>query len=128
MPTLEEMGQLTDRLHSAIAAVAPIEGISVGRLGDPATVKIQFQKAATDEQRAAAASALKEFDWTPETSEARAKREAIASVASETAQKKADDAEKQALLDGLNECRALLSLKPIELAELKAMATAELGK
>jgi hypothetical protein len=51
------------RLNAAIAAVCPIDGVSVGTIGDPATVRIDYRPEATTEQRAAAQAALAAFDW-----------------------------------------------------------------
>src|SRR5262245_11885926 len=51
------------RLHNVIAAVAPIDGISIGVLGNTASVRIDFKQSATDPQKAAAQTALQSFDW-----------------------------------------------------------------
>lgn len=51
------------RLNDAIAAVCPIDGVSVGVPGDGATVRIFFAAGATANQRTAAAAALAGFDW-----------------------------------------------------------------
>lgn len=45
-------------LHRAVAAVAPIHGVSRDR--------IDFKEDATQEQRKAAADVLQSFDWTKE--------------------------------------------------------------
>ena len=47
------------RLHEAIAAVAPIEGVS----GSQGNVKIDFRPTATPQQRAAAQAVVASFDW-----------------------------------------------------------------
>lgn len=54
---------VTARLDSTIRAVCPIDGVSVGTPGDPATVRIDYRPEATTQQRAAAVSALAAFDW-----------------------------------------------------------------
>lgn len=55
-----------ERLRAAIAAVAPIVRVSIGTLGDPATVRIGFAPEATQEQRDAAAAVVTAFDWSAE--------------------------------------------------------------
>ena len=50
------------KLSQAIAAVAPIHGVSVGQQNDKATWRIDFKDEATPEQRAAAAEVLTSFD------------------------------------------------------------------
>lgn len=63
----------TLKLHNALAAVAPIVGVSVGRADDKATWRIDFAADATSGQRDAAQSVLAAFDaaapdparWTP---------------------------------------------------------------
>jgi hypothetical protein len=51
------------RLHEAIAAVCPIAGLSIGRMGDGESVVVEFAPDATAERRSAAAAALTGFDW-----------------------------------------------------------------
>lgn len=46
-------------LHKAVAAVAPIHGVTKGR--------IDFKESATAAQREAAAEVLKSFDWSKES-------------------------------------------------------------
>ncbi len=53
----------TTRLHSAVAAAAPVLGVSVGTPGDPASVRIDFAPEATTAQRAAAQAVVAGFDW-----------------------------------------------------------------
>jgi hypothetical protein len=48
------------RLHEAVAAVCPINGISGGT---QATASIQFAPEATDQQKTAGNAALTSFDW-----------------------------------------------------------------
>ncbi|HEV8448612.1 MAG TPA: hypothetical protein VGQ44_17400 [Gemmatimonadaceae bacterium] len=56
--------QLTvERLVAALAALAPIDGVSVGTFGVSSSVRIDFQAAATTTQRSNAAAALTAFDW-----------------------------------------------------------------
>ena len=57
------MSSDTARLHESVAAVCPIDGVSVGKPGDPSTVRIDFRPEATPERRAAAEAAVKAFDW-----------------------------------------------------------------
>jgi hypothetical protein len=49
-------------LHDRIAALAPITGIALGRRHDRTTWRIDFAKAATSQQRAAAQAVLAAFD------------------------------------------------------------------
>ncbi len=51
------------RLQTVLAALAPIDGVSVRTFGDSAAVRIDFQAAATGPQRTAAQNALTAFDW-----------------------------------------------------------------
>lgn len=52
----------TAALHDAIAKVAPIDGVSVGRVRDKTTWRIDFADGATDAERAAAAAIVEAFD------------------------------------------------------------------
>lgn len=52
------------RLHNALAAVCPIEGVSVTDPNDKTTWRIAFQPGATSAQKAAAQSAVAAFDPT----------------------------------------------------------------
>ncbi|HWB13418.1 MAG TPA: hypothetical protein VG826_29605 [Pirellulales bacterium] len=54
---------LFQRLHDALAAACPIDGVSVVTPGDNATVRIDYASSATDAQKTAAQSALASFDW-----------------------------------------------------------------
>lgn len=49
------------RLHVAIAAVCPIEGVSVGDPTSKVTWRIDYASAANDSEKAAAAAALAAF-------------------------------------------------------------------
>lgn len=49
-------------LNDAVAAVAPIDGVSVGRAEDRSTWRIDFATGATAEQRASAQAVLAAFD------------------------------------------------------------------
>lgn len=57
---------MIERLRAAIEAAAPIVRVSVGTLGDPATVRIGFAPEATAEQQAAAQAVVNAFDWSAE--------------------------------------------------------------
>lgn len=50
------------RLHDSIAAVASIDGVSIGRINDRSTWRIDYKPEATDIERAAGAAALAAFD------------------------------------------------------------------
>ena len=54
-------------LEAAIKAVCPILGVSIGRVADKATWRIDFDPTATAEQRAAAAEAFASFDTAAST-------------------------------------------------------------
>lgn len=49
-------------LHDQIAAVAPIEGVSIGRANDKATWRVDFAKDATLSQQKAAQAVIAAFD------------------------------------------------------------------
>ena len=51
------------RLHNEIAAVCPIQGVSVPTIGSPVGVRIDFDPAATGAQQTAAQAVLAVFDW-----------------------------------------------------------------
>lgn len=53
---------IAEKLHEAIAAVCPIDGVSVGRASDKATWRVQYAARATAAERAAADAALAAFD------------------------------------------------------------------
>lgn len=57
------MNTATSRLDAAIRVVCPLDGVSVRTPGDPATVRIDFAKEATSEQRKAAQVVVDSFDW-----------------------------------------------------------------
>ena len=50
------------KLHEAIAKVCPIHGVSIGRANDKGTWRIDFDQAATQQQKDAAQAALVAFD------------------------------------------------------------------
>jgi hypothetical protein len=52
----------TAELHSSIAAICPIRGVSVGDWNDRRTWRVDFDPAATAAQRAAAQSVMDTFD------------------------------------------------------------------
>jgi len=52
----------TNRLHDLIAALAPIDGVSIGKRSDKTTWRIDFKPEATEQQKAAAQAALDAFD------------------------------------------------------------------
>ena len=56
------MQSLTAALDTALRAVAPIIGISIGRMDDRRTWRIDFAPEATQSQRDAAASVIAAFD------------------------------------------------------------------
>lgn len=60
---------LAAKLDAAIKAVCPIHGVSIGRLDDKATWRIDFKDEATPEQRAAAIAVIDAFDPTAKTAE-----------------------------------------------------------
>lgn len=60
----------TMRLTKLIAAVCPIDGVSVGRHWVPSTVEIQFTPSATDQQKAAAQAVVAAFDPSDEAQSA----------------------------------------------------------
>lgn len=53
---------MLDALHTAIEAVAPIDGVSVGSRADKSSWRVAFKPEATDEQKAAAASVVAAFN------------------------------------------------------------------
>lgn len=71
---------LAGNLHAAIAAVAPIDGVSIGRRNDKSTWRIDFKPEATDMQRGAAHAALLAFDVAAAQAAEEAKRTRDAAV------------------------------------------------
>lgn len=56
------MTTIAHDLSAAIAAVCPIVGVSIGRIADRSTWRIDFAEEATPAQRAAARNVLSSFD------------------------------------------------------------------
>lgn len=56
---------LAAALHKALQASAPIDGVSIGNDADKSTWKIQFNAAATTQQKTAAQTALTSFVYDP---------------------------------------------------------------
>lgn len=50
------------RIHDLILNIAPIDGISIGNWEDKSTWRIDFESAATSDQKIAAQTALESFD------------------------------------------------------------------
>lgn len=59
----ETESQLLADITAVVAAVAPIDGLFVGEWGNPKSVRIDFQKGATEAQVVAAEAAVQKFDW-----------------------------------------------------------------
>lgn len=99
------------RLHETIAAVAPIRGVSVGA---DDSISINFDDAATTEQREAAQNALNAFDSSPQAQAAweleKRRQEAIAWLDSDT---KDARAVRSVLLVVMGEIRALKADTPL---------------
>lgn len=57
-----EIDNIAGRVHAGIAAVCPIQGVSIGRRNDKRTWRIDFDDAATDAQKDAARAALQSFN------------------------------------------------------------------
>lgn len=99
------------RLHETIASVAPIRGVSVSS-GN--SVFINFDDAATQEQRTAAQYALDEFDWSAEAQAAwereKRRQEAIAWLDSDAKEARAV---RSVLLVVMGEIRALKADTPL---------------
>ncbi|MGL6095048.1 MAG: hypothetical protein ACRC7O_04510 [Fimbriiglobus sp.] len=72
-----------ERLHDAVSAVCPVDGVSVGT-GDPPPVRVDFAAGATPDQRAAAAAAVAGFDWAVAAESAWQARRAVADALSAT--------------------------------------------
>lgn len=53
---------IADKVEAAIKAVCPINGVSIGRVNDKSTWRIDFKDEATQEQRQAAQAALDAFN------------------------------------------------------------------
>lgn len=66
---IEALHALTQRITSSISDTCPISGVSIGRVDDKSTWRIDFEADATAEQRAAALAVLKSFDASRPTAE-----------------------------------------------------------
>lgn len=53
---------IAQHLHSTLLTVAPVAGVAIGRLDDRATWRVDFDDAATAEQKAAAADLIAQYD------------------------------------------------------------------
>lgn len=60
-PQKKSGGLLAAGLDAAVKAVCPIYGVSLGRLEDKSTWRIDFMEGATDEQKSKAAEVLASF-------------------------------------------------------------------
>lgn len=60
--THDSLKRITDAVTAAVAAVCPIDGVSICNIADKSTWRIDFKEAASANQRAAASAALLEFD------------------------------------------------------------------
>jgi hypothetical protein len=58
-----------NRLHQAVAAVAPIDGVSIGNLSNRSTWVVSYQTGATPAQRTAGQNVINTFDPTAPTAE-----------------------------------------------------------
>ncbi len=85
------------RLDTALKAVCPIYGVSVGDPQDKATWRIDFKPEATQGQREAAAQVMAAFIWTDEVVDATQQENAEQSAARARADLKADIERKLAL-------------------------------
>lgn len=56
---------IAEQLHNAIAAVCPIDGVSIGVTDDKSTWRIDFKPEATSQQIAAAQAVIQSFVFTP---------------------------------------------------------------
>lgn len=81
-----------ERLQSAIAVVCPVSGVAIGKMGDSSTVRIDFDPAATIQQRDAAQSVVLAFDWSQqaETAYADSKEPDLSAIRDQAAQAVAD--------------------------------------
>ena len=57
------MASVAERLDAAVKAVCPIAGIAIGRMGEPATVRVDFAAQATRAEKTAALAVVESFDW-----------------------------------------------------------------
>lgn len=67
--------EITSKLHAAIAAVCPIDGVSIGRRDDKATWRIDFKDTATTTERTSAQVALAAFDVAASDAEDQARKD-----------------------------------------------------
>lgn len=51
------------RLQEAVEKVCPVAGVSIGKVGQPETVRFSFGAAAAQAQQEAAQKVLWDFDW-----------------------------------------------------------------
>jgi len=56
------MKPFAQQVHEAVAAVAPITGVSIGSKNDKATWRIDFEPNATSQQKVAAQTAVSNFE------------------------------------------------------------------
>lgn len=119
---------LNQRLHSAIAAVCPIDGVAIVD-AKTQTAELGFLKSATPQEISAAEAALAGFDWsdaaTAEFLAAQAKDAASKAIdAGDTKGGTATDLTTKSLMlvlvDQLNELRVLGGLKPLTADEIAA--------
>jgi hypothetical protein len=80
---------LAQRLHQAVAAVAPVVGVSIGEETEKDTWQIDFAPEATEQQRAAAEAVIAELDPTAPVAEAPSLEQRVAAIESALAEAKA---------------------------------------
>lgn len=89
-----EIDNSISTLHDQLAAVCPIDGVSIGRWDNRDSWRIDFKEAATDAEKAAARAIVAGFDRAVAQAAQRAKREREALVQSklrELAERMVDD-------------------------------------
>ena len=68
------------KLHEAIAAVCPIQGVSVGNAADKGTWRIDFDPAATQQQKTAAQAALAAFSAAADEADEQAAKDRVVAL------------------------------------------------
>lgn len=69
LPSVSFGDDPTKRLTDDISSVCPINGISIGKIGDSSTVKINFIPTATANQKQSAQGIVDNFKWVKDVSD-----------------------------------------------------------
>lgn len=119
------------RLHGEVERVAPIHGVTIGRLDDRTSWSIQFKTGATDDEIAAAEAVIQAFDPdapTPEDVDVERDRRIAAYLSSATGKPVTVADVPKVLADGAREATRLLNKEVRKKQQLSESEQARAGQ